>query len=297
MQEGSSNAAAHSKWRRVWMPAVLVLIGLLVMLYPVVSSNWNNLAQQKVTKEYRDLLKDADPSRLSRAVKAAREYNATKVEGPVLDPWLAHVNSDTPAYREYLRQLSGQPAMSQLVIPSIDSNLPVYHGTKEDTLQKGLGHLFGTSLPVGGDSTHSVITGHTGIANATLWDNLNEVEVGDDVYVSTFGEKLKYRVYDIEVVTPDKTESLSVQPGKDLMTLITCTPYGINTHRILVHAERVPMSREENNVFAQDKWKMQLWMWIVVGLVAIGLIGLVWWIRQALHSQELHSNQNADDED
>ncbi|MCG7447713.1 class C sortase [Corynebacterium aurimucosum] len=279
------------------MPAVLVLIGLLVMLYPVVSSNWNNLAQQKVTKEYRDLLKDADPSRLNRAVKAAREYNATKAEGPVLDPWLAHVNSDTPAYREYLGQLSGQPAMSQLVIPSIDSNLPVYHGTKEDTLQKGLGHLFGTSLPVGGDSTHSVITGHTGIANATLWDNLNEVEVGDDVYVSTFGEKLKYRVYDIEVVTPDKTESLSVQPGKDLMTLITCTPYGINTHRILVHAERVPMGQEENDVFTQDKWKMQLWMWIVVGLVLIGLIGLVWWIRQALNSQELHSNQNADDED
>lgn len=277
-------SAPVSLWRRVVLPAALVLCGVLIMLYPVVASNWNNVAQNKVAQEYEELMNHEDPEQLNAALEAARTYNAEKAEGPVLDPWLAHVNTDAPAYREYLTQLAGRPAMSQVVIPSIDSRLPVYHGTKEETLQRGLGHLFGTALPVGGKSTHSVITGHTGITNATLWDNLKNVKVGDAVYISTFGERLKYQVYDIEIVTPDKTESLAKQEGRDLVTLITCTPYGINTHRILVHAERVPMDPAESEVFTKPTFTMQLWMRVVLALAVAILAALVWWLVKTVRA-------------
>ncbi|WIM66897.1 class C sortase [Corynebacterium breve] len=270
-------------FRRVVVPALIVLLGLLVMLYPVVASNWNNYQQQEVAKQYEELMKDTDPELLNQQIEAAHDYNRTKVEGPILDPWLAHVNTDMPEYREYLEQLSGQSAMSQVTIPAIDSKLPLYHGTKEETLQRGLGHLYGTALPVGGESTHAVLTGHTGITNATLWDNLIDVKVGDAIYINTFGEKLKYEVYDIQVVTPDQTDMLGTIDGKDIITLITCTPYGINTHRLLVHAERVPMDPEDETIVEETNgFKMQWWMWAVLGVAALILLGLIWWFLRAL---------------
>ena len=168
--------------------------------------------------------------------------------------------------------------MSQLAIPSIDLRLPVYHGTRDETLQKGLGHLYGSALPTGGEGFHSVITGHTGLTNATLFDDLVDVEVGDAIYLSTFGERMKYQVYDIEVVLPEETDSLRAEEGRDLLTLITCTPYGINTHRLLVHAERVPMDPDEASVLDESTSTVQWWMW-ALGLVALAiLLGLAWWI-------------------
>jgi len=157
-------------------------------------------------------------------------------------------------------------------------NLPVYHGTRDDTLQKGLGHLFGTALPVGGLGTHAVITGHTGIPTATLFDDLIDVQVGDSIYLSTFGEKMKYRVYDTEVVLPDEVESLDAQTGRDLITLITCTPYGINSHRLLVHAERVEMDPEEAEVLDQATSTMQWWMWLLAALAVAVISLLILWI-------------------
>lgn len=278
--------------RRVGVPALIVLLGILVMLYPIVATSWNNYQQQEVAKQYAELMKDTDPELLNEQVEAAHEYNRTKAQGPILDPWLAHVNTNMPEYDEYLDQLSGQPAMSQVTIPAIDSKLPLYHGTKEETLQRGLGHLYGTSLPVGGESTHAVITGHTGITNATLWDNLTDVEIGDAIYINTFGEKLKYEVYDTQVVTPDQTDMLGTVEGKDIITLITCTPYGINTHRLLVHAERVPMDPgEEKLIDGVDGFTMQWWMWAVLGVVALILIGLIWWIlRTVRKSKQLNTS-------
>ncbi|GAB3694006.1 class C sortase [Corynebacterium nasicanis] len=276
-----------SAFRRVVLPALIVVIGLVVMLYPVISSNWNNIAQQKVAQEYEDLIQDADPVALNEAIEAAHEYNRTQVQGPILDPWLVHVNTDNDEYRAYTEQLAGQPAMSQVVIPTINSRLPVYHGTKADTLQKGLGHLYGTALPVGGDSTHSVITGHTGITNATLWDNLIKVKEGDAIYVSTFGERLKYEVHDIEVVLPHETDSIGKVSGEDLLTLITCTPYGINTHRLLVHAHRVEMDPDDGKVFESAGFQMQWWMWLVLAVAGLVLAGLVWWILRTLRNNKV----------
>lgn len=247
-------------------------------MYPVVATQWNNRMQEQVAKDYEALLHDQPEPQLNTEIEAARAYNQDHKDGPILDPWLARVSKDNASYQEYLRQLAGFPAMSQIVIPSTNTRLPVYHGTAEDTLQKGLGHMFGTALPVGGVGTHSVITGHTGIPTATLFDNLSDIKVGDAIYVSTFGERMKYKVYDIEVVLPDETDSLRADPERDLLTLITCTPYGINTHRLLVHAERVPMDPDEASVLDDSTSALQWWMWALGGVSLLILLALIWWI-------------------
>lgn len=269
---------AKSLFQRVGVPAIIILLGLAVLMYPVVATQWNNRMQEQVAKDYEALLHDQPEPQLNTEIEAARAYNENQKDGPILDPWLARVSKDNASYQEYLGQLSGFPAMSQIVIPSIEARLPVYHGTAEDTLQKGLGHLFGTALPVGGVGSHSVITGHTGIPTATLFDNLADIKVGDAVYVSTFGERMKYKVYDIEVVLPDETDSLRADPERDLLTLITCTPYGINTHRLLVHAERVPMDPDEASVLDDSTSSLQWWMWALGGVSLLILLALIWWI-------------------
>lgn len=282
--KGSAQRAPKKKStvRKLLVPVALILIGLSVMLYPVVSSAWNNHAQKRVAAEYEDLMGKTDPAKLNAAIERAREFNRQHTPGPILDPWDSRVSKDNELYQLYLSQLAGQPAMSQVIIPSIDSQLPVYHGTKDETLQRGLGHLYGSALPIGGESTHSIITGHTGITNATLWDNLDKVRVGDAVYVSTFGLRMKYEVHDIEVVLPNETESLKPVGNQDLLTLITCTPYGVNTHRLLVHAHRVPMDPADEGEFDRNGFAMQWWMWAVLALAALVLGLLAWWISKTI---------------
>lgn len=269
-----------SVFRRVAVPALIILVGISVLLYPVVSTQWNNYIQRKVIQEYSSEIAEVPQEQLNAAVEAAREYNANSGGGPILDPWLARVSEDNQDYQRYLGQLSGLQAMSQVSIPSIDSSLPVYHGTTEEVLQKGLGHLYGTSLPVGGEGTHSVITGHTGLTTSTMWDNLVDVKESDAIYVNTFGEKMKYQVTSTEVVLPHETESLAQQPGKDLITLITCTPYGVNSHRLLVHAERVPLDPEDETAFDKKNGILQWWMWALLIIALLAIAYLIHWIRK-----------------
>ena len=269
-----------SVFRRVVVPALIILVGISVLLYPVVSTQWNNYIQRKVIEEYSSEITEVPQEQLNAALEAAREYNANSGGGPILDPWLARVSEDNQDYQHYLEQLSGLHAMSQVSIPSIDSSLPVYHGTTEEVLQKGLGHLYGTSLPVGGEGTHSVITGHTGLTTSTMWDNLVDVKEGDAIYVNTFGEKMKYQVTSTEVVLPHETESLAHQSGKDLITLITCTPYGVNSHRLLVHAERVLLDPEDETAFDQKNRIVQWWMWALLIVALLAIAYLIHWIRK-----------------
>ena len=267
-----------SAFQRVVLPVLIILLGLAVLMYPVISTQWNNRVQEQVAKQYEQNLTEIPHENVNEAYEAALAYNRSHTDGPILDPWLARISEDNAEYKLYESHLSGVAAMSQLVIPSIDVRLPVYHGTHEDTLQKGLGHLYGSALPTGGEGFHSVITGHTGLTTATLFDDLVDVKEGDAIYISTFGKRMKYEVYDIEVVLPDQTESLAAQEGKDLLTLITCTPYGINTHRLLVHAERVPMDPDEEGVLDESTSTIQWWMWVLGGLSLLILLALVWWV-------------------
>lgn len=277
-QEASISKPAKSLLRRVVVPALIILLGVAVLLYPVVATQWNNHLQQQAAEQYAEEMRNRPPEQRDPEIDKAREYNSKLQGGPILDPWLARISEDNAEYQHYLDQLGNAPAMSQLTIPSIDLRLPIYHGTAEKTLQMGLGHMYGTSLPLGGAGTHTVVTGHTGITDATLFDNLDKVKRGDGLYLNTFGEKLKYEVDDIEVVLPDVTDSLGLYPGEDKLTLITCTPYGINTHRLLVHAHRVPMDDTETEVFDRRASIMQWWMWALIVLALVIVTWLLWWI-------------------
>ena len=277
--------AQKSFFQRVGLPVLIILVGLLVLMYPVVSTQWNNRVQEQVAKQYEEQLQALPAEQINRAYESAVEYNRNHTDGPILDPWLARISEDNTEYREYESQLSGIPAMAQVAIPAIDVRLPVYHGTSEATLQKGLGHLYGSALPTGGEGFHSVITGHTGLTTATLFDDLVDVQIGDAIYVSTFGERMKYQVYGTEIVLPDETDSLRAEAGRDLLTLVTCTPYGINTHRLLVHAERVPMDPDEAQVLDESTSTVQWWMWVLGAVSLVILVGLTWWLMRERKKQ------------
>ena len=269
------------KWRLLTIaPPILLLAGILVLLYPVFATQYNNARQERIASEFSAVAEQAGPDAVAESLRRADEYNLKASASPILDPWLDAQRPGTAQYQDYLSQLNLNDVMATIKIPSIDVNLPIYHGTDTATLDKGVGHLFGTALPVGGESTHTVLTGHTGLGNATMFDQLTSVKMGDYFYIETAGRHLKYQVTDIRVVLPHETESLNKVEGKDLATLITCTPYGVNTHRLLVTGERVPMDEDAVAAeAAQVKGSvMKPWMIAVLASVAVILLvaGIIW---------------------
>ena len=270
-------------------PPILLLAGILVLLYPVFATQYNNYRQESIASQFSAVAEDAGPDAVAENLRRADEYNATAAESPILDPWLDAQRPDTEPYQEYLSQLNLNDVMATVKIPSINVNLPIYHGTESATLDKGVGHLFGTALPVGGDSTHTVLTGHTGLGTATMFDQLTSLKEGDVFYIEVPGRHLKYQINDIRVVLPNETETLNKVKGKDLATLITCTPYGINTHRLLVTGERVPMDEEAVAAEAAQVKGAVLKPWMIAILVAVAIIILVStviWARSRKHRAE-----------
>jgi len=295
--EADPKKAARRKILRerflTWLPLVLVLVGVAVLLYPVMATQHNNDEQQRLAKMYTATVNSAGPETIAKERASAETYNNNLESAPILDPWLESQRPDTPQYQAYLHEMDIDPVMARIVIPSIHVSLPIYHGTDSRTLTEGVGHLFGTSLPIGGPSTHSVLTGHTGLSTATMFDNLNQLKKGDVFYVSSLGQTLKYEVNDITVVKPEETDSLRKVPGRDLVTLITCTPYGVNSHRLLVTGERVPM---EPTAAAAEEAKalpapMQTWMKAIIVAVVIilavvtGILLRLWWMRRRRRSR------------
>ena len=278
------------KWRLLTIaPPILLLAGILVLLYPVFATQYNNARQERIASEFSAVAENAGPDAVAESLRRADEYNLKASSSPILDPWLDAQRPGTAQYQDYLSQLNLNDVMATIKIPSIDVNLPIYHGTDTATLDKGVGHLFGTALPVGGESTHTVLTGHTGLGNATMFDQLTSVKMGDYFYIETAGRHLKYQVTDIRVVLPHETESLNKVEGKDLATLITCTPYGVNTHRLLVTGERVPMDEEAVAAeAAQVKGSvMKPWMIAVLASVAvILLVAGILWLRSRKRNDE-----------
>ncbi|MEJ5997766.1 class C sortase [Corynebacterium sp. H130] len=273
---------AKRKLSNVLVPVLLVLAGLCVLLYPVVATQWNNIRQTRVADAYAKYENTVPAEVINRELEDALRYNEHRKETAVADPWSGTIDERSTSYQEYLKQLDSYEAMARLVVPQAQVNLPIYHGTSHPVLQKGVGHLFGTDLPVGGESRHAVLTGHTGLQNATLFDNLKNVKVGDAIYVQAGGQRMKYQVYRIDTVLPTEVDSLKRVDRKDLITLITCTPYGINSHRLLVHAERVPMDPSDNKYFEESSFHWQWWMWAILIGSAIVLILLILWIRHML---------------
>lgn len=215
-----------------------VLLSFCLACYPFISDYLAEQNQQSDVASYANAVENTDGQELQKAYQAAVEYNENLLGNIVADPFNAATSSQ--ASSDYQNMLTvGGDIMATVEIPAIDLKLPVYHGTSDEVLKKGAGHLPQTSLPVGGESTHAVITGHTGMPAAKLFSDLNKMQVGDRFYIYVLGKTLTYKVDKIYVIEPDDTKSLRVYEGKDYVTLITCTPFGVNSHRLLVRGIRV----------------------------------------------------------
>ena len=240
-------ASAASDPRGKIVAAVIALLaGLLCIAYPFVSNVVHQGEQRVVVEQSREIVNEADDGLLDAERERAIAYNTQLLSSRavVTDPFDPDAEKPTDEDYESVLNLAGDGVMATINIPKIHVEFPIYHGTEADTLQRGVGHLEQTSVPIGGESTHCVLSGHTGLPSMKIFDNLDQLEVGDYFVISVLGEDHAYEVTSIEVVLPDETDSLVIEQGRDLCTLVTCTPYGINSHRLLVHAERCELPAE-----------------------------------------------------
>lgn len=229
----------QKKKKRQMIPVLLLaIISFLLISYPYIS----NLSFEMATDATISTLEkeaDDDSDKYSEELEAAREYNSRLTNYRVsLEAFSETENDGEDTDYNDLLKMTSDGAMGYIEIPSIDVRLLIYHGQSDEVLKKGVGHIKGTSLPVGGESTHAVLTGHTGLASAKLFTDINKLEKGDIFVLNVAGEKLAYAVDQIKVVEPEDTSDLTIVDGKDYCTLVTCTPYGVNSHRLLVRGER-----------------------------------------------------------
>lgn len=243
---------------------VFLLFGIAIalMMYPFISNYLFEHKTDSTVEAIQQAAQEIDDSEQQAAIEEARNYNQTLANGHVTltDPFVKDESADDSDNYESLLNLNDDGVMGTVEIPSIDVSLPIYHGTSDAVLKKGAGHLQGSSLPIGGESTHTVITGHTGLSNAKLFTDLTQVKKGDVFFLNVMGEKLAYKVDQIKVVLPTELDDLKVVSGKDYCTLLTCTPYGVNDHRLLVRGERtdyqeaVEKASTEKPNKAESKW-------------------------------------------
>lgn len=265
---------------------ILVLVGAGIFLYPAVSNLIADLSHRQIITSHANLVSSLDEETLAEEWKKAEEYNENLMGDPVHDPFIPGSGYAIPD--NYDQVLALDDVMCTLEIPKINLSLPVYHGTSEEVLAKGVGHMEVTALPIGGLNRHAVLTGHRGLPSAELFTRLDELEVGDHFYIHVLDQVHAYEVDQITVVEPDELENLVAVPGRDLITLVTCTPYAVNTHRLLVRGTRVEYDPEteaqEDEVTTRALDYSYLWYYIPGGLVGVAVVaGIVIWRRKKRH--------------
>ena len=251
--------------KRWLLAAACGVVALGLLLYPLVGELLSEKYHSDVETAYTAAIEDTDDAELTAQRQAAQQYNAmlanaTISEGGASAPPLA-----------YADQLTVGGVMAYIDIPKINVYLPVQHGTGAETLERSVGHVVGTSLPVGGSSTHAVLSAHSGMASSKLFSDIDQLEKGDTFYIHVLGEVLAYEVDNINTVLPTDTSLLQIEDGKDLVTLVTCTPFGVNTHRLLVRGHRVPYLPEQEATAAAEKPVASSWMQHYLTGLAIGL--------------------------
>lgn len=269
--------------KRWLLAAAYGVVALGILLYPLVGELLSEKYHSDIETSYTAAIKDTDDAELTTQWQAAQQYNAmlanaTISEGGVSAPPLA-----------YAEQLTVGGVMAYVDIPKINVYLPVQHGTDADTLERAVGHVVGTSLPVGGSSTHAVLSAHSGMASTKLFSDIDQLEKGDTFYIHVLGEVLAYEVDNINTVLPTDTSLLQIEDGKDLVTLVTCTPFGINTHRLLVRGHRVPYTPEQASA-AEEKpvassWTQHYLTGLAIGLGAVAMVGGAYFlVRRVRHA-------------
>lgn len=259
---------------------LVFLTALGITLYPIISNYVNQKYASKIYTEYEEMIQNVDDTSLKDARRLAEQYNNA------LAPVSAYEQeslSEASQNYDALLNMGGNGIMGYVEIPSIQVNLPIYHGTDSETLERGIGHLLGSSLPIGGASTHSVLSGHSGLAGQKMFTDLLQVKEGDVFYLHALGETLAYQVVSLNTVLPYDTSLLGITPDADLCTLITCTPLAVNTHRLLVTGERIPyesaqeiqaeMQQETTEV--ESAWEQEYLHGLYIALAIVLLLMII----------------------
>lgn len=266
---------------------IIFLAGLSLLLYPFVANQWNNYRQKQLISGYEQVVSDKEAAEgidYDAERKKAEDYNEALLPCVLPDSFaLAESSGVDPVYMNTLN-IAGDEMMGSVEIPKINIKIPIYHTTEEDVLNKGAGHLEGSSLPVGGANTHAVISAHRGLPSASLFTDLDQMKVGDHFLLHVLDETLCYEVDKILVVKPEDTSALAVEDGQDLVTLLTCTPYGVNTERLLVRGHRVPYVeeevKEEKTVLSGSSLHTNYLLWVFVGLSVTALFVFVLYLKE-----------------
>lgn len=272
---------------RKWLLRIIFLAGFLLLLYPLISNMVQQRQQSDAVASYDSAVSNRSEEEIQEILNQVTEYNNMLFQsnGAIIDNMDTSILSNE-SYNSLLNQANG--IMGSIEIPKIDVDLPVYHGTEDDVLSVGVGHIQGTSLPVGGENTHCVLSGHRGLPGSSLFTRLDEMKEGDLFFLSVMGETLAYKVYNIQVVDPDNTEVLEITAGKDDVSLVTCTPYGLNTHRLVVTGERVPYEESEYNSIGSELPSFRELLFIAIPFVLLAVAGGLkfkdW--RKKKHAQE-----------
>lgn len=256
---------------------IVFVLGVAIVAYPVISDHRNSKIQSKAISDYKEVVDNASESQLERMKVAAQLYNQALYESQKGDKPLPEGTSD---YEDILN-INGDGIMGYIVIPMIDVELPIYHGTDENVLQVATGHSETSSLPVGGENTHAMILGHRGLPFVRLFNDLDQLEKGDYFELHILNDVLCYEIYDIVIVEPKELSSLRIMGGEDIVTLMTCTPYGINTHRLLVKGKRIEKSevdllvsseaRRINRTYVAIAVCLALWAAVMIFMICVSL--------------------------
>ena len=266
--------------KRWLLAAACGVAALGLMLYPLVGELLSERYHSDIETVYTATIEDTDKTELTAQREAAQQYNAM-LSGAVA---ITAGGASAPPLA-YAQQLTVGGVMAYVDIPKINVYLPVQHGTDADTLEKSVGHVVGTSLPVGGESTHAVLSAHSGMASSKLFSDIDQLAVGDTFYIHVLGEVLAYRVDAINTVLPTDTSLLQIADGKDSVTLVTCTPFGVNTHRLLVRGHRVAYAPEQETPAAAEKpvassWTQHYLTGLTIGLGAVAVIGVGYFLMR-----------------
>ena len=263
---------------------LVFLAGAGVFLYPTISDMWNQYRNAQLVSKYEEAVTELSDNDYDRLWKEAKEYNAEHPVNAIVDAFEEEDTYELSHPYDRVLDPNGDGLMGSIEIPKIKARLAIYHGLSKTVLEKGVGHVEGTSLPIGGRSTHAVLAAHRGLPNAKLFTDLDQMKVGDHFLLHVLDETLCYEVDKISVVKPEDTSALAVEDGQDLVTLLTCTPYGVNTERLLVRGHRVPYVeeevKEEKTVLSGSSLHTNYLLWVFVGLSVTALFVFVLYLKE-----------------
>ena len=236
----------------IFLFILMIVVGLGIILFPLISNQVNEIHYQEVIGTYDDTVTQKTEIENDQMLIKAREYNSSLSSTKIVDVFQNPVQTNSSEYLSILN-VDDNGMMGYISIPKIDVRIPIYHGTSSDILQKGVGHLEGSSLPVGGESTHAILSAHRGLPSSRLFTDLDQLKEGDIFYIYVLDEVLAYQVDQVLVTEPSETEALKIVDGKDYITLVTCTPYAVNTHRLLVRGERIEYNKQVEEQTVEDR--------------------------------------------